>query len=365
MQNMRLLSHLPLSGMGVTGSGVLGNDCWGWTSATSSEFAIFGLTNGTAFVDITNASSPRYVGTLPTAQGNATWRDIKVYNDRAYVVADGSANSSHGVQVFDLRRLLTSSRSPVVFSADARYTGVGRAHNIAINEETGFAYVVGSPSLSSQGGLIILDLKQGVMPVLSAVFNADGYTHDVQVVNYRGPIQAMQGREIAFCSNEDTLTIVDVTDKNNLVMLSRTEYNQSAYSHQGWLTEDHQYFFMNDELDEQQIPQTKTRTHVWALNSLISPTYLGFIQGTHRTIDHNLYVKGNYIYEANYSSGLRVLDASMATQLSFREVAFYDTYPANNNVNFDGAWSVYPFFRSGKIIVSDRQNGLFVLRLEL
>jgi choice-of-anchor B domain-containing protein len=361
-QNVTLLSQLKLSDMGVTNPDIRGNDCWGWTHSSGREFAIFGLTNGPAFVEITKARSPVYLGTLPTAHGTATWRDMKVYNNRAYIVADGSANSNHGVQVFDLENLLSIRRIPATFTHDARYTGLGRAHNIAINEETGFAYVIGSPSQSSAGGLIILDLKQGIMPVLAGVFSQDGYTHDVQVVNYRGPIRPMQGREIAFCCNEDTLTIVDVTDKSNLMMLSRTGYGQSAYSHQGWLSENQDFFFMNDELDEQQIPTTKTRTHVWSLASLMAPTYVGFVEGTNRTIDHNLYVKGNYIYEANYSSGLRILNAQKASNLIFQEEGFFDTYPANNSVNFDGAWSVYPFFPSGNLIVSDRQNGLFVLK---
>ena len=54
------------------------------------------------------------------------------------------------------------------------------------------------------------------------------------------------------------------------------------------------------------------------------------------------------------------MDLASAT---LSEVGFYDTYPADNNRSFNGAWSVYPFFESGSIVVNDRQNGLFVLRL--
>lgn len=368
-QNVVLLSNLTLDDLGVTDPNVRGNDCWGWRhQASGREFAIYGLTNSTKFVEITNPQSPVFLGTLPGAGGNDTWRDMKVFRNRAYIVADGGANASHGVQVFDLTRLLNTVNAPVEFTADARYEGLGRAHNIAINEESGFAYVVGSPSLQASGGPIILDLKQGIMPVLAGVFADDGYCHDIQVVMYRPrgpsftPPSFSRNREIAFCSNTDSLTILDVTNKNNIIMLSRVEYADSGYSHQGWLSEDHQYFYMNDELDEQQIATTNTRTHVWKITSLTAPQYVGFVEGTRRTIDHNLYVKGNYIYEANYSSGLRILDAQKARNLVTDEVGFFDTYPANNNVSFNGAWSVYPFFLSGNIIVSDRQNGLFVLR---
>jgi choice-of-anchor B domain-containing protein len=360
--NVELLSRLSLSEMGVTATNIRGNDCWGWTDKDGSEFAIFGLTNGTAFVDITDPTRPVYLGTLPSAQGTSTWRDIKVYNNRAYIVADGSGNANHGVQVFELRRLRNVKKPPVTFSADARFTKLGRAHNIAINKTTGFAYVVGSPSLNSLGGLVVLDLKKGLMPELAGVFKEDGYCHDTQVVTYRGPDRVLWGREIAFCSNENSLTIVDVTDKKNIYIVSRTIYPESGYAHQGWLSEDQLYYYMNDELDENQISTTKTRTHVWNVGRLAKPTYEGFIEGAHRTIDHNLYVVGDYIFQANYSSGLRILSQSAARKLVTNEVGFFDTYPLNNNVNFNGAWSVYPFFPSGSIIVSDQQNGLFVLR---
>lgn len=370
--NVDLLGRLSLTELGV-GTNVLGNDCWGWTdSASGREFALFGMTNGTAFVEITDPFQPRHLGTLPTAHGNDTWRDIKVYQNRAYIVADGSNNTSHGVQVFDLTRLLNLSGPPQTFTQDARYTGLGRAHNIAINETTGFAYVIGSPSQSSSGGPIILDLKRGILPVFVRAYAADGYTHDTQVVRYHGPdnqvssaVQANTyvGREIAFCSNEDTLTIVDVTSKRRApVMISRNPYVNSRYSHQGWLSEDHRYFFMDDELDEQSFADIKTRTHVWDVQNLDQPVYVGFVNGTERTIDHNLYVHDGYIYEANYSSGLRILKIVDPANLNLPEAGFFDTYPANNNVSFNGAWSCYPYFPSGNTIVSDRQNGLFIVR---
>jgi Zn/Cd-binding protein ZinT len=43
------------------------------------------------------------------------------------------------------------------------------------------------------------------------------------------------------------------------------------------------------------------------------------------------------------------------------EIAFFDTFPDNDDVDFAGAWSVYPYLPSGTIIVSDVDNGLFIL----
>ncbi len=378
--NVNLLSQLTLADLGAE-AGVLGNDCWGWTDPVSGrEFAIMGLTNATTFIEVTNPSAPVYLGKLYGHNSvNQAWRDIKVYNNRAYIVADGGANGSHGIQVFDLTRLLNVASPPELFTADGRYTPTGRAHNIAINEDTGFAYACGSPNQISSGGPIMLDLKNGLLPTWSGSYSGDGYTHDLQVVVYHGPdnrvtqphrapYKSYIGREIAFCCNEDTLTIVDVNVKGKPRLVSRTPYVGSSYSHQGWLTEDHRYFLLDDELDEQNSPTLiPTKTRVWDVRDLDHPVYLGHIDGTATTIDHNQYIRGNYIFQANYTSGLRIREirnidpSTNPPTLDIPAVGHFDTYEPNNNVTFNGAWSTYPFFPSENILISDRQGGLFVV----
>lgn len=365
-KNVKLLSHMWLDEIGNLGaSNVIGNDIWGWTDSTSGrEFALFGLTNGTSFIEVTDPTNPRYLGTLQTETGNTSWRDMKVYRDQAYIVSDN--NGAHGVQVFDLTQLLSASVSdpnnPTYYNTVGVYTGVTRAHNIFINEDTGYGYVVGSNRAS--GGLHVLDLNgaNGQMPTFAGNFSADGYTHDTQVVVYEGPDSDYTGREIAFNSNEDTLTIVDVTNKSSMSQISRTGYAGAEYSHQGWLTEDQKYFFMDDELDEFRADEPiPTTTRVWDVQDLDNPIYLGEWEGTEGSIDHNMYIVDDLIFQANYTSGLRILKINDAGTLDLEEFGFFDTYDADNNVTFNGAWSVFPFFESGSIIVSDRQNGLFVL----
>ncbi len=359
-RNVKMLGHLTLAEMGAGQSNVLGNDIWGWTSSTGREIAIMGMTNSTAFVDVSDPNNPLYLGRMMTHTGNNVWRDMKVYNDHVYVVADNNGN--HGLQIFNLNDLLAVDlNNPQTFSATAHYGGFREAHNIAINQSSGYAYVVGSEKAS--GGLHVLDLSSPTAPTVAGNFSADGYTHDVQVVNYIGPDSDYANREIAFASNEDTLTIVDVSDKNNMTEISREGYPDNEYSHQGWLSEDQRFFYMNDELDERRADELiATRTHVWNVEDLDNPVYLGKYDGQASTIDHNLYVKDGLIYQANYTSGLRILQVNDASILDIEEIGFFDTYNTDDNVTFNGAWSVFPFFDSGTIIVSDRQNGLFVLR---
>ncbi len=353
---VNLLGHLSIEQLGG-GAGILLSDIWGWTDPlTRKNYAIVGRSDATAFVDISDPANPIYLGHMPSATGTSAWREMRTYANHAYVVSDG--NGAHGMQIFDLTRL-RGVTTPQTFSHDARYTGVNNVHNIAINEATGFAYLVGSNTFS--GGPHVLNLSQPTNPVLVGGYAGDGYTHDLQVVTYHGPDAQHFGKEIAFCSNEDTVTIVDFTNKAAPVQLARKGYSGVRYVHQGWLTEDHRYFIQNDELDESQFNQ-KTRTHIWDMADLDNPIYLGFHQHDTDAIDHNLFIKDGFVYQSNYTVGLRVLRIGDLSNLELTEVAFFDTYPADDARSFNGQWGNYPFF-DDIVIAADRQNGLFILQV--
>ena len=353
--NIDLLAHLPLAEIG----GGSGNDIWGWLDTeTGREYALVGRSNGTAFVDLTNPEDPIYVGNLPTHAAQSAWRDIKVYRDHAFVVADFAGR--HGMQVFDLSALRDAGDLPVEFEETAHYDGFDRAHNLVINEETGFAYAVGSETCSG-GGLHMIDIADPLEPQSAGCFGEDGYTHDAQCVVYRGPDAEHRGKEICFASNEDTVTVVDVSDKDAPVMLSRTGYEFVGYTHQGWLTEDHAYFIHDDELDERYFGHT-TKTFVWDMADLEAPRISGEHMAEGQSIDHNQYVLGDHTYQANYRRGLRILRLEDPANGKLSEAAFFDTYPEADGNAFDGAWSVYPYLESGAVVVSDINRGLFVLR---
>ncbi len=356
-KNVDLLSALPLSSIG----GGNGNDIWGWTDPSGGkEYAIVGRTNGTAFVDVSTPTSPRYLGNLPSNGGSSTWRDMKVYKDHAFIVADQV--SGHGMQVFDLTRLRTIT-TPQTFQADKIYTGFGPSHNIAINEATGYAYAIGSNTCS--GGPHMVDIRTPKSPVGAGCVSQDGYTHDNQCVIYNGPDTTYRGRELCFNSNEDTLTIVDVTVKSAPKQIARQGYSGAQYSHQGWLTEDHKYFLMDDELDEQRSTNKKTKTYIWDVQNLASPKHTGTYAAPVDSIDHNMYIKGKYAFQANYQAGLRILDVSQVASAQLSEVGFFDIYPAGNAAQFNGAWSNYPYFASGIVLVNGIEQGLIVVKPNL
>jgi len=285
-----------------------------------------------------------------------------VYQNHAYVVSDGQP---HGLQIFDLTRLRDVPNPPKTFTEDVHFTDFGNAHNIAINEASGFAYVVGSNQVG--GGLYILDISNPQDPVFvgshadTTVGRAStGYVHDTQCVIYNGPDDDYSGQEVCFNSSETDFVIADVTDKQATQTIAASSYQGNEYAHQGWLTEDHRYFLLDDELDENR-NGGPTTTYIWDVQDLDNPELIGTHESELSTIDHNQYVKGNFTYQANYTSWLRIFDLSKIGSANLQEVAFFDTYPSDDATEFDGAWSNYPYFESGIIVVSDISNGLFVL----
>jgi choice-of-anchor B domain-containing protein len=348
-----LMAHMPPSEIG----GGEMSDIWGWTDPLDGgEYAIIGRYAGTSFIDITDPVNPVYLGQLPTHTSSSVWRDIKVFNNYAFIVSEAGG---HGMQVFDLTRLRNVAAAPETFTEDGHFAGFGAAHNLVINESTGHAFAVGANTFS--GGLHIVDINNPTNPTTIGSFAEDGYTHDAQVVTYTGPDAQHAGKEIAFACNESTVTIVDVTDPTDAVQLSSTGYSGSAYTHQGWLTEDHKYFLSNDELDEYYFGGN-TKTHIWDVQNLDAPVHIGTYTGTNGAIDHNLYTHNGYCYQSNYRAGLRILDLENIASASLTEVAYFDVYPTSNSAAFNGTWSNYPYFASGNVIVSHIENGLYILK---
>jgi len=377
-----LMGHVSLEEMDAEA----GNDCWGWTDVmTGREYAIMGVNNGTVFVDITDPTNPIYLGKLPTATVDSSWRDMKVYNDHVYIVSEAT---NHGLQVFDLKKL-RGLESAKTFVSDFLYNQYGQAHNIAINEETGHAYTAGARSR----GIHVLDLSNPVSPELVLEAPDFGYSHDVQTVIYNGPDIDYKGKEVYIGSNEDKVILVDITNKNEPKLISEFFYDHQ-YTHQAWLTTDHKYALLGDEADETTgfpdydlLPDAQTRTIVIDLTDLDNPKHHFDYLSQNKAIDHNGYVKGTNFFLASYTAGLRVIDILNIDQKSISEIGFFNTFNDHHDHDhgkvktskfgqdpgdhtgikggsdaFNGAWSVYPYFKSENIIVSDINSGLFIVK---
>ena len=361
-QNVDLLATMSLAQLG-TATNVA--DLWGWTDPlTGTEYAIVGGRTGTSFVDLSVPTAPVLIGFLPAHNGvSSLWRDVDTHGNWCYV---GSEAAGHGMQVFDLTRLRTVTTPPATFTEDAHYAGFGNSHTIFADKTEPYVYAVGANVFS--GGLIVVNVSNPLAPTLAGTFTSEGYIHENAVFDYQGPDTEHVGKRISFnfhINANDRVTITDVTDKTDITLIATTPvYQVRSLCHQGWLTEDHRFLLMNDEGDEQS-GNYNTRTHIFNVENLDVPVYVGFFSGPNPSYDHNLYTHQGLVWEANYTSGLHVLDPTDIATGNLTLVASFDNYTANNGRSYNGAWGNYPYFASGIVIVSSFGEGLFVLRPKL
>ena len=369
-RNMDLLSFMTLEECGCNPTGNT-NDVWGWKSPVSGkEYAILGCADVTSFIDVTDPVNPILIGTLATHSESSLWRDVESLGNWLYVVSEASG---HGMQIFDLNQLDGVANPPVLFAETAHYPGFSNCHTVNVDPVSGYVYAYGTNTVG--GGEHIVDVSDPLNPTYAGGYENSGYTHDGFAWTYDGPDADHQGEEIVIACNgrsgsdNDILVFVNVTDKSDCVLIGEYDYNGEAtigYFHQGWITKNKRYFLMNDELDEMALGNDQqpygTRTHIFNITDLDNVTYEGFYEGTSPAIDHNLYALDQFIYESNYRSGVRVLDAIRVAESQLSEVAFFDLYPENDNAQFSGTWSNYPYLPSGIVLATSMYDGMFIVK---
>ncbi|KAF2279717.1 uncharacterized protein EI97DRAFT_430745 [Westerdykella ornata] len=371
-----------------------GSGSWGW-SHKGREFIIIGQADGAAFAEVSKEGQLIYLGRLPQQSEPVIWREIKTLGN--YVII-GSEAKYHGVQIFDLRKLLTvDPKKPKVFSTQTDLTALfndlpmGRVHNVVVNEEKNYAVGVGAQPRNDTcaSGLIFINMDNPAKPYKTGCAPQDGYVHDAQCIVYRGPHKKYYGRDICYGYNEDTLTIYDVTDKkggNSSTIISRTPYVGATYTHQGWVLDPNwqTHLVMDDELDEGELDPEHTNpdspakdgfpvTYIWDITNLEKPVNTGYYKSSTRSVDHNQFVYDGLSYQSNYQAGLHVLDVSsipfVPSGKEVKEIAFFDTYPEDDHeegggraVWEAGTWSHYTF-PSGWIVINTIDRGAFLVRL--
>ena len=376
--NVDLVAHIA-----DRSSSARGADIWGFLDLnTHREYAIMGYSTGTAVYDVSDPENPREVGFVDGQR--TTWRDIKIYqfwnaSDQrwyayAYVTAD---NASDGLFILDLTRL-PHSVSRVSYASD-----FSEAHNVYISKtdfSTGVALTDDTPVLViagsnlSDGRFRTYSLSNPAAPAfLTAPATPSGqpagnrlYMHDaasMTVTDARKDTQCANAAASTYCDvlfdfNESTLDIWDITMPSNPVRLSQTPYGNFGYSHSGWWSEDKQFVFLQDELDERD-RGLATTLRTFSISDLRNPTLAGTWTGPSNAIDHNGFVRGNRYYMSNYSRGLTILDIS--NPASPATVGRFDSYPSGDSVGFPGAWGTYPYLPSGNVLISDIDSGFYIV----
>lgn len=376
--NVDLLAHLADRAPPARGA-----DIWGFMDLnTHREYAIVGYSSGTAVYDVSDAVNPREVGFIDGQ--STTWRDIKVHqfwnatdnrwNAYAYITAD---NASDGLFIVDLSQLphriarinylsdiieahnvylmstdfstglsLTADPPTLILAGSDRSDGRFRGYSLANPAAPSFIAAPSTPANQPSGNRLYMH-DAASMVVTDA-------RKDTQCVNAGGSDHC----DVLFDFNESTIDIWDLSIPSNPVRLSQVPYGNSGYTHSGWASEDQQFLFVQDELDERD-RGLATTLRVFSISNLTSPLFAGSWTGPTNAIDHNGFVRGNRYYMSNYARGLSILDITNAAAPTL--VGRFDTYPASDTVGFPGNWGAYPFLPSGNIALSDIDTGFYLV----
>lgn len=416
------LGAMPLPGVWAKG---MVNDIWGYTSPAGGEYALVTHTGGVSIVRITDPGNPEFLGRVATQlpfDFRNIWGDGGTFGHFAYFVNEIDDSS---IVIVDLENIdalgpaptpETPLPLPVNTFAGGGYDG---SHNIFINQDSGFAYIAGAHlkegSANNACGVdaparfntLILDLNDDPFSPTVAACLEDVGEHDFYAINYTGPDPDYQGREILFVfDGRDREGIAmgspiggfteiwDVTDKDNIQVISRFRVPELVFSHNGWTTEEQDFLFIGDEIDELvkadwlfgtsfaqpvEDPTNKPRTgtYIMDITDLDNPVFVERFEDQTVGLDHNFAVKNGKLHIASYTSGTRVLRIVRDENgtVSLEPYAHMDTEPRLPNrilnINqeeefgsaFLGQWGIYPLFDSGTIIATDINNGLVVMRL--
>ncbi len=334
--NMTRLGDWTTPGLGY-------NDCWGYANATH-EYAIIGSRTKVHFIDVTDPICPVLVNEF-TPGASSGWRDFKTYRNYVYACAD---QGSEGLLIFDMGAL------PNTITYLGNETNVfTRSHNIYIDEQHGRLYTAGANTQS--GGIIVFDIATDPEnPILLAsVGLPGGYIHDVHVVD-----------NIAYCSHlSGGFYIYDLTDPTNPITLGQlTSYPGSVFNHSAWLSDAGTHVVFCDERHGEpvKIVDITDPTDMLVTESNLFKSAL-LAPDVTNSIAHNPFVKGNLAFISYYHEGLQIFDISDPNNVV--NVAYYDSYENTNYGGYSGVWGTYPFLPSGNILISDRTNGLFIVKM--
>ncbi len=301
--------------------GTFHTDVWGYVDAnTGITYAIVGdQSNGGSItlVDVSIADNPIQVANLNTVPGF----DMKVWQHYVYTVNGGSNGQGGIVDISDPANPQVVGHFP-------------SAHNIFISDN-GYLVLVGSNAFD------IYDLNASpTAPV--RVWQGSPGGHDAAVI---------RNRLYDFHSGAGTF-LYDFSIPDNPQLLGAITDPAIQFHHSGWVTDDDRYLFICDELARHPTPDIT----VWDISNPANPVRVGAYSDSNATV-HNLYVIGQYAYVAYYTAGFRIFDISDPANL--RIAAEFDTTPISGE-GFAGAFGVYPFLPSGKVLVNDWDGGLFV-----
>jgi choice-of-anchor B domain-containing protein len=326
-------SNMELLGKTTFGQNL--NDIWGYTDEDGNEYALVGKHYGFGIVDVTDGSTLNEVFNVFDEQ--TTWRDIKVWNNHAYVTCECSS----GLLIVDMTPLPQSSSLNYTYWKSGDTFEFSSAHNIFI-DENGVAYIFGANV--GKGGAIMLDLTQDPMdPVEIGIYDEE-YFHDGVA---RG--DTLWGGAVYI----GDVQVVDVSDKAEPELMSSWK-TPNAFTHNMWFSDDNNYLFTTDEVTNGSIAS-------YDVSNIFNPKEIDIWQPQDTgIIPHNTHFINDFLVTSHYTIGINIIDVKRPNNMI--ETGRYDTSPSYNYEGFHGCWGAYPWLPSGKILATDIETGLYVFQ---
>ncbi len=318
-------------------------DVWG-----DGDFAYVGRFGDASvhIVDLSDPANPVAIEyELPPRHASASAQDVKVGDGFLFVALEGTSNA--GVHIVDVR----DPMNPVGL-VDVSIRGFNSIHNTFYSG--GFLYLADS----NTARVGIVDLRgldpdhPPALPITTATWILQNVgtsiVHDVTVAGDR--LYAA-----AWDSGLWMYSVANVAAQMPIFLAMTPDGGNNTHS--CWPTANGDFVVTGEERNgggikvyrviESPFPITLQLT-----DSLTLPPGQAFSV-------HNQVIDGYRLYHSWYEAGLQVFDIDPARgQLAF--FASYDTF-APAPVGFGGAWGVYPFLGSDRVLVSDRSTGLYVI----
>ncbi|HVJ30016.1 MAG TPA: choice-of-anchor B family protein, partial [Gammaproteobacteria bacterium] len=320
-RNLDFWSQIPLAQF--SSRPVSAANVWGFVDRNDNrEYAVLGLRNGTAIVEVTDPANPREVVTIA---GNASpWREVKVYQVfdsganrwRAYAYVSTEAANS-GLQTIDMSGLpATAGLASTNMDTSSQHTlyvsNIDYATNAALPGATPMLFVAGSNL--SPGSWRVYGLTNPAFPQFVSSAPTGGYMHDstsLLVTDARTAQCAPDHNpcEVLVDFNVDQVQVWDTTNELQPVLLGTATNPNNRYIHSGWPTTNGSHVIFHDELEEIQLG-LPTRLYTLDLADLRAPTVQISHMGSTTTTDHNGYMRGSNYYVSHYRRGVVVYDAA-------------------------------------------------------
>lgn len=300
------------------------NDVWGYTAPDQREYALLGVVDGTAIIDITDASSPKEISFIPS--NRSTWKDIKTLGHYAYVVNE----SGGGMQIIDLSKL------PEVATLAATFTDFSTSHNLWIDTDRKILFAEGDHAQPVK----LYSLENPLAPTKLSFLGVE--CHDIYARD--GLVYVSEG-------GHGTIGIFNYDDPANPTLVKRFQIQRAGYVHNAWPTTDNRYLMTTEE-------NSGKTMKMFDLSDLRSVQKVGEVLAP-GSLAHNVHIKGDYAFVSHYGSGLRIYDVSNPASMS--EVAFWQE-GERSQTGFVSVWGAFPFFKSGKILASSIEEGLYIFQ---